>query len=155
MTPRARLALLVLAPLVLAGCGAEPSASGGTKKDEGFEKAADTTTCVADAKKFDGRLPDGYPADFPLPEGAVLYNVEDRGADGVVGTAAVKSTLEDVLGTFNGTAQEQGFKVTNGETEEHDAEANWAGNGFRGRWALRESAACDGEIVIQLLSEKQ
>jgi hypothetical protein len=155
MTRRARLTLLVLAPLLLSACGGQAEKEKESGSREGFEKAADTQTCVADAKPFTGAKPAGYPQDFPLPQGAVLFNVEDRGDDGVIGTAVVKATLKDVLGVLNGQAQDDGFKVTNGETEEHDAEANWEGNGFRGRWAIRESAGCDGEVVIQLLSKKQ
>ena len=47
-----------------------------------------------------------------------------------------------------------GFHIEKGETEEHDAEAEWEGNGFHGRWAIRESAQCSGETVIQVLSAK-
>jgi hypothetical protein len=45
--------------------------------------------------------------------------------------------------------------VTSGETEEDDAEANWAGNGYVGRWAIKKSATCPGETVVQLLSQRQ
>ena len=54
----------------------------------------------------------------------------------------------------NGPTQDAGFKITSGETEEHDAEANWSGNGYRGRWAIKESAQCDGDVVIQVLSKR-
>ncbi len=154
-----RAGALLLAALLLGGCG---SGSGGSSNaadpdagEAGLGKAADTQTCVADARKYAGPLPADYPRDFPLPRGAVLFNVEDRGADGVIGTAVVAADLRTVLAELNGPAQDQGFKVTGGETEDHDAEANWEGNGFRGRWAIRDSASCDGEVVVQLLAEKQ
>jgi hypothetical protein len=47
-----------------------------------------------------------------------------------------------------------GFEIEQGETEKHDAEAEWKGNAFHGRWAIRESAKCSGETVIQVLSAK-
>lgn len=158
MTRRARVALLVLAPLLLSACGTQAQQAKESKESEGregFEQAADTQTCVADAKPYTATKPAGFPKDFPLPEGAVLFHVEDRHDDGVISTAVVKASLKDVLAVLNGQAQDDGFKVTDGETEDHDAEANWEGNGYRGRWAIRESATCDGEIVIQLLSKKQ
>jgi hypothetical protein len=134
------------------GCG---GAKGDSAKehDKGFEKAADGKTCVADAKRV-GKLPTGFPADFPFPRGSVVYNAEDRGKDGVIVSAITKSTIKAVLADLNGPAQDAGFKVTNGETEKHDAEANWSGNGFRGRWAIKESANCAGEISIQVLAAK-
>ena len=128
------------------------SASAG--EEDGGKEAADTSTCVADARPYTGTPPAGFARSFPLPRGAVLFAVQDRGADGVVATAVVKASLRTVLAHLNGPAQAKGFKVTEGETEEHDAEANWTGNGYRGRWAIRDSAACPGEVVLQLLSKK-
>ena len=62
--------------------------------------------------------------------------------------------FKDVLAALNGPAQKAGFQVTNGETEADDAEASWSGNGYTGRWAIKESASCPGETVIQLLSKR-
>jgi hypothetical protein len=140
-------ALLVLA----AGCGgtgesADPDAGGDPTA------AADTSTCLADAHPVSD-FPSRYPTDFPLPDGTVVYHVEDRGEEGVVATGVTTTAFPDVLTALN-AAKSAGFKVTEGETEDHDAEANWAGNGYTGRWAIRESASCPGETVIQLLSRQ-
>jgi hypothetical protein len=69
-------------------------------------------------------------------------------------TGVTSTPFRKVLAALNGPAQRAGFKVTDGETEEHDAEANWVGNGYRGRWAIRESGSCPGETVVQVLSTK-
>jgi hypothetical protein len=141
--------------LLLGGCGSEGKSEAEKDREEGFEKAADASTCLADAKPADlDAVAEGYPTDFPLPDGTVAFNAEDRGEDGVIVTAVTDASLKDVLATLNGPAQDAGYKVTSGETEKHDAEANWEGNGYRGRWAIKESAKCDGEVVIQVLSKK-
>jgi hypothetical protein len=143
---------LVSALLVLtAGCG---STGASADPDAGGDQtaAADTSTCLADAHPV-GDLPAGYPTDFPLPDGTVVYHVEDRGQEGVVATGVTRTAFPDVLTALN-AATSAGFKVTEGETEDHDAEANWIGNGYTGRWAIRESASCPGETVIQLLSRQ-
>jgi hypothetical protein len=153
MTGARRLAATgVLAALLLvtAGCGHQgesddPDAGGG-------QGAADTSTCLADAHPVSD-FPAGYPQDFPLPDSTVVFHVEDRGTEGVVATGVTKSAFPDVLTALN-AAKSAGFDVTEGETEDHDAEANWTGNGFTGRWAIKESATCPGETVIQLLSKK-
>jgi hypothetical protein len=152
-------ALLLIA---LAACGNDSSSGSagdqsadpdaGTSSDQ-FTAAADQTTCVADAKAVDS-FPDGYPSDFPMPAQTVVYSVEDRGEDGVVVTGVTDLAFKDVLAALNGPAQDAGYKATSGETEERDAEANWEGNGYRGRWAIRESAHCPGETVVQVLSSK-
>jgi hypothetical protein len=139
--------------LLTAGCGgtgesADADAGGGG----GGDAAADTSTCLADAHPV-GEFPAGYPTDFPLPDGTVVYHVEDRGSDGVVATGVTKAAFPKVLAALN-AAKSAGYEVTEGETEDHDAEANWTGNGYTGRWAIRESAGCPGETVIQLLSRK-
>jgi hypothetical protein len=136
---------------VLAGCGGSASSTADDADEEEFSAAADRSTCLADATAVDS-LPDGYPADFPMPPQTVVYDAEDRGEEGVVVTGVTDLPFTDVLDALNGPAQDAGYEISDGETEEHDAEASWAGNGYRGRWAIRESAGCPGETVIQVLS---
>ncbi|HET8559258.1 MAG TPA: hypothetical protein VFL69_01945 [Marmoricola sp.] len=138
------LAVPVLAAslLLVAGCGAQE-----------LDRAADTSTCAEDAQAVSS-YPPGFPAHFPFPPRTVVYHAEDRGQDGVVVTGVSTLPFKEVLASFNGPAQRAGYKVTDGETEEHDAEADWAGNGYRGRWAIRESADCAGQTVVQVLSAK-
>lgn len=139
---------------LVSGCGSAGTKASGEEQDKDFETVADTTTCLADARPVSRRLPAGFPVGFPFPSGSVVYNAEDRGNDGVVVSAITSSPIKDVLAALNGPAQQAGFKVTQGETEEHDAEANWTGNGFRGRWAIKESASCKGEVSIQVLAAR-
>lgn len=143
------VALLLLA----GGCGGKGADAGSADPDAGgFSAAADTDTCVADASAVTS-TPDGYPTGFPLPRGTVVYHVEDRGADGVIATGVTAAPFKDVLHALN-AATSAGFRVTSGETEEDDAEADWTGRGFTGRWAIKKSATCPGETVLQLLSKK-
>jgi hypothetical protein len=145
---RASLFAAFVLVALTAGCGGEAEHEG---EEHDFDKAADRGVCVAQAHQVKD-LPNGFPSDFPFPHGTVVYHAEDRGEDGVVVTGVSPKPLEDVLAALNGPAQDAGFKVTNGETEEHDAEANWSGNGYRGRWAIRESSECPGETVVQVLA---
>lgn len=152
---RSRLtAALSLAALVLvAGCGQ----SGAKHEEHGehdLEKAADLSTCKADATAASTPYPSGFPSDWPFPPQTVVFNAEDRGADGTIVTGVSAAPFKQVLGFLNSTVAAKGYHVTNGETEEHDAEANWSGQGFHGRWAIRESGTCPGETVIQVLSAK-
>ena len=136
--------------LALTACSSGPDRAA-TDPDAGEGAAADRSTCLADAEAL-AKLPADYPADFPLPPQTVAYDADDRGEEGVVVTGVTDLPFADVLDALNGPAQDAGFAVTEGETEEHDAEANWTGNGFRGRWAIRESSSCPGETVVQVLA---
>lgn len=145
--PAAATGLVLL--LALAACGGE-SESERQRDHEGLSQAADRNTCLAQAHRAE--IPKGFPEDFPFPRRTVVYNVEDRRDAGTIVTGVTDLPFKQVLAALNGPAQKAGFTVTNGETEEHDAEANWEGNGYRGRWAIRESATCDGETVVQVLA---
>jgi hypothetical protein len=138
--------------LLLTACGGGGESDSADPDADGLASAADTTTCVNDAHPVTS-TPDGYPASFPLPDGTVVFHVEDRGQDGVIATGVTGTPFDDVLASMNATTK-SGFKVTSGETEEDDAEANWTGQGFTGRWAIKKSASCPGETVIQLLSKR-
>ncbi|GAA1952062.1 hypothetical protein GCM10009798_09140 [Nocardioides panacihumi] len=147
----AAAAALATLATVAAACGSG-DADAGDHQTRDAHAAADSSTCVADATAVTS-TPPAYPADFPLPKDTVVFNIEDRGADGVIATGVTTTRFDDVLTAMN-DSQQAGFKVTSGETEEDDAEANWTGNGFTGRWAIKKSATCPGETVVQLLSKK-
>jgi hypothetical protein len=150
----ASLAAVALLAGTLTACGSEQPK---TEKDagEGFSAAADLSTCTDGAKPADTPYGDGFPQDWPFPARTVVYNTEDRGADGTIVTGISSTPFKQILAFLNGRVADRGFKVEKGETEAHDAEAEWDGNGFRGRWAIRESAQCPGETVIQVLSTKE
>jgi hypothetical protein len=153
LTPVRLLVGPVVAGLLLVptGCGGG-SEAGGQDPPTGGSAAYDAETCVGDAAAV-ASTPDDYPASFPLPDGTVVFHVEDRGEDGVIATGVTATPFADVLAAMN-AAQKSGFAITSGETEEDDAEANWTGNGFTGRWAIKKSATCPGETVVQLLSKR-
>lgn len=156
MSPRiprvASAATYVVLFLGLTACGGDAEPSSGTASGGEFDTVADQSTCLADAAAVAEPWPDGFPSDWPFPEQTTAYNVEDRGSDGVIVTAASTADFADILDFMNNDVVDTGYAIESGETEEHDAEAEWEGNGFRGRWAIRESAQCPGETVIQVLS---
>ncbi len=136
--------------LCTAACGG--GSSWEEPKAEGLSAAADQSTCLAAARPV--AMPDGraFPAGWPFPARSVVFNAEDRGRDGTIVTAVTSARFPAVLDFMNQQVAGAGFEVEKGETEEHDAEAEWRGNGFRGRWSIRGSATCPGETVVQVLS---
>lgn len=147
----ALLASFAAVAILAGGCGG--AASGDPDAEHGQHTAADTATCRAEATPVKpSAYPAALPSDFPFPTRTVVYDVEDRGKDGVIATGVTDEPFKKVLADLNGPTQRAGYKVTSGETEEHDAEANWTGHGHHGRWAIRESATCRGETVVQVLA---
>jgi len=157
LIPTCAAALLLLSVTPLAACGndsgkteaAGVSDAGDSKSDadsdagdegKGGEQAGtpQTVDCPADAKAVD--LPDGFPA--PLPEGAVVVAVQKRDDDRTVVTAVVPSAEADVLAGLQSAYSDAGLTLTEGETEERDAESNFTGDGVTGRWGIRELTDC-------------
>ena len=136
--------------LTLAACGGVHEADEHGDKDG--DRAADVSTCSAAAKAvatpYGGQFPDGW----PFPPGSTVYDVEDRGDQGTILTAISTAPFQTILDFLNHDVVDAGFTITSGETEEHDAEAEWTGHDHRGRWAIRESAHCPGETVVQVLA---
>ena len=171
-----RTRALAAAPLVLAllltGCGSGSASgdersgerSGETSGDQdresaaqraaesGLGNAADRSTCRADAEPLARPYGDGFPEQWRFPPRTTAFAHEDAGEAGVVVTAVSATPFRDILDYLNHDAVRAGFRITDGETEEHDAEASWAAGRYDGRWTIRESATCPGETVIQVLA---
>jgi hypothetical protein len=150
---RAAASLGAAALLVLAGCGGDPKPGGAEGAGEhGLEKAADRTVCAADAEAVPTPYGGQFPAGWPFPAGTTVYDVEDRGEQGTIVTAISTAPFRTILDFLNDDVAGHGFRVESGETEAHDAEAEWEGNGHRGRWTIRESQQCPGETLLQVLA---
>jgi hypothetical protein len=146
-------ALAVLAAATLSGCG-----GGESDEDKAVEKqlrasGAPTPVCV-DQVKDAATAPAAFPADFPLPDGAVVYGAERRSGGRTIVYAVVDRDVKAVLKQLQDGMKGAGFTLTEGEVEERDAESNWTGNGYTGRWAIREVAGCTDQTSVTVLAAK-
>jgi hypothetical protein len=149
---RALIALVLVTAAALAGCG-----SGESDEDKKSEKqlrasGAPTPVCVDQAK--DTAVPAAFPSQFPLPEGAKVYATQKRSGGRTIVYAVVDRDVKAVLKQLQSEVPAAGFKPSEGEVEERDAESNWKGNGYTGRWAIREVADCTGQTSVTVLSAK-
>ena len=150
-------ALLLLTP-GLAGCGGDSEAESSSEKareleaEHELEAAADRSVCRSDAEPVDRPYGEGFPEAWEFPADTTVYDVEHRDETGVIVTAVSSAPFQTILDYLNHEAVDNGFEITEGETEEHDAEANWRSDEQTGRWAIRESADCPGETVIQVFA---
>jgi hypothetical protein len=149
LIPACTAALLLVAVAPLAGCGSDDPAATASPAgksqdrhaaDKGAEQSGtpQTVDCPADATAVD--LPADFPA--PLPEGAVVVAVQERDGGRTVVTAVVPAAEPDVLTGLQAAYPGAGLTLTEGETEERDAESNFTGDGVTGRWGIRELADC-------------
>ena len=150
------LLLLSVAPLTACGGDSDDAAATASAADaegdsgeageeeggeeEGGEQAGtpQTVDCPDEATAVD------LPADFaaPLPAGAVVVAVQERDGGRTVVTAVVPEAEPDVLAELQTAYPDAGLTLTEGETEERDAESNFTGDDVVGRWGIRELADC-------------
>jgi hypothetical protein len=123
---------------VLAGCGADQGAKAAIGTDQGVP--ADVA-CPAEAKAV--AVPAGFTA--PLPDGTVVVAAQQRSDGRTVLTGVVPTAEKQVLAQLQQKYPAAGLRLTEGETEDRDAESNFSGNGQTGRWGIRVLPGCSPE----------
>jgi hypothetical protein len=153
---RPGLALVALLVPALSACGGDGSPkSGGHESvdpDAPSTEAVDQTVCRADATAAPDATGSGFPTEWSFPPRTTVYHREDREGTGVILTAVSEAPFDAILHFLNTDEVAAGFAITDGETEENDAEANWTSDGYTGRWTIRKSATCPGETVVQVFA---
>jgi hypothetical protein len=127
----------LLAVLAVAACG------GGDSGEAGGELPA----CAAAGNPI--QRPNGLPESFPLPEGTVLDRTRSESGATVV-EGYVAGDLDGVREFMNDKLPDAGYELEGGETEEHDAETEFGGNGVEGRLKLRDISGCEGALTLEL-----
>ncbi|MFM6852096.1 MAG: hypothetical protein ACKOVB_23635 [Terrabacter sp.] len=147
---RALVALVAVgAVTLLAGC-ADEMEHAMAQTGSGSTQAA--LVCAADAKAVD--LPEGYPAQAVLPDGIVVTGVQSRAQGRTVVTGVSAKSFAQTLAAMQQAYSTRGWTPSEGEVEDRDAESNFAGNGLRGRWAIREIPDCTGNTSVSVLIGK-
>lgn len=141
--PARVLALAALAAVVVTGCGESEGEAAASRR-------APTPVCVGQATEAD--VPATFPAAFPLPDRAVVYAAERRSGGRTIVYAVVDRDVKSVLAQLQKDVPGAGFRLTEGEVEDRDAESSWVGNGYAGRWAIREVAGCPEQTSVTVLA---
>jgi hypothetical protein len=155
-----RPARLVAPVLLTVLATAAATALGGCESDEldaamaepGASSSALAPMCAKDARPV--ALPSSVPTAAALPDGVVVTGVEARSGDRTVITAVSPKPFRATLADMQKAYSSRGWTPSEGEVEERDAESNFAGNGLRGRWAIRELPDCTDNTSVSLLLGK-
>ncbi|MFF1767564.1 hypothetical protein [Streptomyces sp. NPDC058249] len=97
-------------------------------------------------------LPKDFPANLPVPDGAVVTSVQHRTGDRLVVTTVVRGRFAAALAFLQKKLPKAGYALKEGEVEEDDAESNFSSATVEGRWTLRKSADCEGGIYLTYLT---
>jgi hypothetical protein len=96
-------------------------------------------------------FPAAFPPTVPLPPGFMITGSETRSGDRQVVSGVQPGGFRDTLEFMQRAYPAAGFTLSGGEVEESDAESDFAGNGLRGRWAIRELPQCGGDTSMEVV----
>ncbi|MET7381526.1 hypothetical protein ABZT08_22355 [Streptomyces sp. NPDC005526] len=163
MRPVSLAAVLVGAVLSVAGatgCSptprhAEPAAASpldaprATHPSDGQPADAAPGTCPTAASL---PLPKDFPANLPVPAGAVVTSVEHRTGDRLVVATVVRGGFQATLAFLQERLPKAGYAPKDGEVEEDDAESNFSSATVEGRWTLRKMPDCEEGVYLTYLT---
>lgn len=130
--------LLLFALVVLAGCG-----GGGSKGAVG----GTLPSCAHGATPV--QLPSSL-ASFPLPEGAMIDHTRKDVAGNTVYGGYVPGDVKATRDWYEENLPKSGYEVREGDSEEHEAEAEFEGHGVEARYKVRDIAGCDGALSLEV-----
>jgi hypothetical protein len=130
--------LLLVAAFLLGGCGGGGSegTAGGT-----LPSCANAGSPV--------KLPSSL-ASFPLPEGGVIDRTRKDVAGNTVYGGYVAGDVEGTRDWYEEHLPKAGYEVREGDSEEHEAEAEFEGHGVEARYKVRDVASCDGALSLEV-----
>lgn len=135
--------VLVAGAGLVAGCESE--------EQKATEAVADQmSVCAKDASAVG--LPGDYPAAARLPDGFVVTHVDKRQGARTVLTAVSPKPFADTLKAMQARFSSGGWTLSQGEVEARDAESNFAGNGMKGRWAIRAMDSCKDNTAVSIVT---
>jgi hypothetical protein len=141
----------VLLALVAAGCASQqPHASAEPMVASSAQASTGTLPeCAGVASRIE--RPAELPASFPLPPGTVMTSQERRSGGRLIVHTLAPSDAKAVARFFERELPAAGFRLTGGESEPGEAEANYEGSGYVGRWVARDVTGCPGAVSLDVL----
>lgn len=88
--------------------------------------------------------------DFPLPRGSVVREARDDGKTMNL-EALVPGAIRDVTDRLLDELPGAGYELGEGDSEEHEAESHFSGNGFDGFFKLNTIGGCDGANTLAVV----
>ncbi|WP_433449011.1 hypothetical protein ACQPXS_10410 [Streptomyces sp. CA-142005] len=147
-TPAAVLVGAFLGLAAVTGCSPAPRNAGPVRATP-FTAASAPGGCPTAASL---PLPKDFPADLPVPEGAVVTSVEHRTGGRLIVATVVRSGFDATLAFLHKQLPEAGYTLKDGEVEKDDAESDFSSATVRGRWTLRKTPDCEGGVYVTYLT---
>jgi hypothetical protein len=129
---------LLAAALALPGCG-----GGGEKGTVG----GTLPTCAKAGAPV--QLPAEL-ASFPLPDGSVVDHTRKDAAGNTIYGGFVPGDVKATRDWFAEELPKHGYEVGEGDSEDHEAEAEFSGHGSEARYKVHDIGDCDGALRLEV-----
>ena len=126
---------MVAGLLLASGCGS-------SKQHEIEIRGA---ACVRPSTRV--RPPATFPNRFPLPASAVLTRTRREAGSTVVEGYVPATSLSHLRDELRVVLPVNGFRLGQGDAEEHEAETDFSGHGYEGHLKLRDDV-CSGAVTF-------
>ncbi|MEV6291951.1 hypothetical protein AB0M41_16350 [Streptomyces sp. NPDC051896] len=147
-TPAVVLVGAFLGLAAVTGCSPAPRNTGPVRATP-FTAASAPGGCPTAASL---PLPKDFPADLPVPEGAVVTSVEHRTGGRLIVATVVRSGFDATLAFLHKQLPKAGYTLKDGEVEKDDAESDFSSATVRGRWTLRKMPDCEEGVYVTYLT---
>jgi hypothetical protein len=97
----------------------------------------------------------GLPAGFPLPPGTIVTSSQDPAPGQLLIGGVVPTDLRSAASHFIEKLPAAGYRLGEGDAEQDEAEAPFAGHGFRGKWKVRGILDCPSAVTLTLVLVKE
>jgi hypothetical protein len=122
----------------LAGCGGE-------KKGDHEGKVAGS--CAIQGKPV--ALPGALSA-FPIPEGGRINATRTDAAGNTIYRGVLPGKLDDLRDFYEAQLPKHAYKLGEGDSEEHEAEADFSGHGGTGHFKLNDLLGCTDAVQLEV-----
>lgn len=96
--------------------------------------------------------PPGFPRDFPFPPGTVVTTSRVTEAGAAYVEAYVPGTMQEAVVFFLDALPAAGFEHGRGDSEAHEAESAFRGNGVDGHWLVATLTDCPDAVALAVVT---
>ena len=133
-------------PLALLACGTPGSTTTPTTEAAAIPACAKAGTPVA--------TPSSFPSSFPLPPGTVVTSTQNS-AGGVILNAVAPGEIDSTKEFLETQVPKAGFDLDGTESEDNEAESEFEGHGYKGRWRLHSISGCPNALTLTLFAQPE
>src|SRR5919199_1591757 len=133
----------VRAPALFLFAAVALAASGGEKESEGRVKS----DCASSGMTV--KLPPPL-ASFPIPPRGVIDGTRTDAAGNTIYEGTLRGDLHELRDYYEAQLPKHGYRLGEGDAEEHEAEADFTGHGGTGHFKLNDVLGCDDVVRLQV-----